>query len=400
MAGAAGDRLNALRRREFVGLGVGACGAIALGAAFWLEAFNAPTEPGFGYGPLGPPDGHGIRLPSGFRARLIARGGERVGGTDQVWHELSDGAATFSTQDGGWILVSNSETERPRGGAGAIRFNPDGSIARAYRILEGTQDNCAGGGTPWGTWLSCEEFEGGRVWECDPGGSGSAVERPAMGVFTHEAAAVDPGGRRVYLTEDVGDGGFYRFTPERYPDLSEGKLEIASVGQGRSVTWTEVPDPAATEKPTRHQVSGSARLKRGEGLWFDSGVVYIATTEDSRVHAYETTTATMETLYDAATFEDPPLTGVDNVTVSHAGELFVCEDNEREELDIRIITPTREVHPFLTVAGREHAGSELAGVVFDPSGRRMYFSSQTAFGEGAIYEVTGPFRTRRETSVS
>src|SRR5690606_16505945 len=78
------------------------------------------------------------------------------------------------------------------GGAGAIRFAADGSIVDAYGILDGTLSNCAGGLTPWGTWLSCEEWEdtegyaAGRVWECDPFGVEDAVARPALGICKHE----------------------------------------------------------------------------------------------------------------------------------------------------------------------------------------------------------------------
>ena len=102
------------------------------------------------------------------------------------------------------------------------------------------------------------------MWECDPKGRGGAVARPAMGVFKHEAAAVDPRGKRVYLTEDLGDGGFYRFTPKRWPSLAKGRLEIASVAPSGAVRWHEVPDPAAT---TTHAPAGArehaVRARRG-----------------------------------------------------------------------------------------------------------------------------------------
>ena len=114
------------------------------------------------------------------------------------------------------------------------------------------------------------------------------MARPALGVFKHEAAAVDPRGKRVYLTEDIGDGGFYRFTPKRWPDLSEGRLEIAAVAPNGLVSWREVPDPSAATTPTRQQVPGYTRFARGEGIWFDSGIVYVATTADNKVHAYDT----------------------------------------------------------------------------------------------------------------
>ena len=389
-------------RRGFLALGVGGATALAVGVTHWkdlLQSCSAPTKPpgaGAAYGALGRPDLNGIRLPDRFRARLVARGGRRVGGTAYRWHDASDGAATFPVAGGGWILVSNSEALD--GGASAIRFRRDGSVADAYRILDGTTQNCSGGGTPWGTWLSCEEVEEGRVWECDPAGGRAAVARPALGVFKHEAAAVDPRGRRVYLTEDLVDGAFYRFTPERWPSLTAGRLEVARVGRGGRVDWAELPDPTARAGPTRDQARGSTRFARAEGIWFDRGTVYVATTADSRVHAYDTGEERIEVIYDGLSSAEAPLIRVDALTGSRAGELFVCEDISTDAIDMGVITPAREVARFLSISGQQHHGSELTGAVFDPSGTRLYFSSQRARRTGAIYEVTGPFRRGRATT--
>ena len=404
-----------IRRREFLRASVMGAGALAFGPAFWREALAAPVTEGRGpYGPLQSADPNGIMLPKGFSSRPIAMGGLPVAGTDYVWHIFSDGQATYRTRDGGFILVSNSENPPDLGapspdsfgGASAIRFRPDGSIADAYRILGGTQVNCAGGATPWGTWLSCEEHSEGQVWECDPRGKEEAVARPAMGVFEHEAVAVDPHGRRVYLTEDNGAGGFYRFTPDNYPDLSSGKLAVARVRNDRTVEWVRVPDPSAATTPTREQVEGMTRFDRGEGIWFDSGTVYLCTTNDSKIHTYNTKTRRMGVLYDATKFESPPLTNVDNIMVSRSGDLFVCEDTTNSDdpgLDIGLITPSRKIARFLKVTGSQHTGagearSEITGVVFDPTGERMFFSSQRGFLTGVIYEITGQFRKRRRAA--
>lgn len=387
------------------GLAAGAW--LTFGGGAWRNAFaSTPALPGAGpYGPLKAPDANGIMLPEGFSSRIVARGGQPVAGTTFAWPIFSDGAATFATPDGGWILVSNSEVPATGdGGVGAVRFSPDGQIADAYRILGGTTANCAGGPTPWGTWLSCEEFDNGpgdagRVWECDPTGQREAVARPAMGVFSHEAACVDPVHRHVYLTEDQGQGLLYRFTPRAYPDLSEGMLEAASVGPDGVVRWLAVPDWQAKEKPTREQLPEATVFRRGEGIWYDSGTVYVATTSDSKVHAYNTYTETIEVLYDGDSLRETPLRDVDNVTMSRSGDLYVCED--ADDLSMGIITPEREVANFLKLTGTQHgnasteARSELAGVSFDPSGTRMYFSSQRAFGTGVVYEITGPFRQER-----
>jgi secreted PhoX family phosphatase len=391
-----------LRRRQFIGGGLAGAVALSFGSGFWRDALAATATPGVGpYGPLGAPDANGVRLPEGFSSRVVARGGLPVEGTTYAWPAFPDGAATFPDRDGGYILVVNSEVPLDgQGGASAIRFASDGSVRDAYRILGGTSTNCAGGGTPWGTWLSCEEVDDGRVWECRPEGPASAaIARPALGVFKHEAVTVDPQGKRLYLTEDLEDGGFYRFTPESYPDLDSGLLEIAGVAADGKVQWLEVPDPSAASTPTRQQVPASTEFKRGEGIWFDSGTVYVATTADSRIHAYDTQAERIDILYDAAALADPPLTNVDNITVSRSGDLFVCEDDGgNDPFDIALITPERQVSRFLKLTGPQHGvggselASELAGVIFDPSGTRMYFSSQRGFGAGVTYEVTGPFR--------
>jgi hypothetical protein len=306
------------------------------------------------------------------------------------WHIYPDGGATFGTSDGGWILVSNSESDAAQGGgASAIEFGPDGSIKRGYRILGDSHRNCSGGHTPWGTYLSCEEWEGGQVWECDPLGRTPATIRPAMGTFTHESACVDPVHKHVYMTEDEDDGRLYRFTPSSYPDLSSGVLEIATVGSDSGVFWTAVPDPSAISAPTREQVAGT-RFAGGEGMWFDSGIVYFTTKKDDKVHAYDTNTGRYELIYDEATTPGSPLQGLDGITVSRSGDLFLCEDGG--DLDVCIITPDRVVSRFLKLTGAAHADSELCGVTFDPSGNRLYFSSMRGFGQGATYEVTGPFR--------
>lgn len=392
--------MRTVRRRELIGMGIGGVAAVSLGAAFWDDLFGSaesrPLRRGRGYGPLGPPDENGVRLPQGFRSRVVARGEEVVPGTGYRWHIASDGMATFPDERGGFVLVSNSEDFE--GGASALRFGRDGRVEDAYRILSGTTQNCSGGGTPWGTWLSCEEVEEGRVWECDPSGRRRAVAHPAMGIFKHEAAAVDAADRRVYLTEDLIDGGLYRYTPAEWPDLSEGLLEIARVRDG-AVEWVEVPDPLARRERTRRQVEDSAQLERGEGVWLDGHTLYVATTADHRVHAYDTRRERIEVVYDGLASRSAPLLRVDQLTGSRAGEVFVCEDLATDEIDMGVIDRNRRVSKFLSVTGPQHERSELTGVTFDPSGRRMFFASQRAFpksdaepGPGAIYEVTGPFK--------
>src|SRR5688572_10713666 len=148
-----------MRRREFIGLGVGGVAAVSLGAAFWDDLFGSaesrPLRRSAGYGPRRAPDENGVRLPEGIRSRVVARGEQPVATTDYRWHVASDGMATFPEDGGGFVLVSNSEDLK--GGASALRIGAGGQVRDAYRILSGTTGNCSGGGTPWGTWLSCDE---------------------------------------------------------------------------------------------------------------------------------------------------------------------------------------------------------------------------------------------------
>jgi secreted PhoX family phosphatase len=378
-------------RRTFLKSGLLAtAAATTMGRAFWRTAWAAPAQPGPGpYGPLLGPDANGIKLPAGFTSRQVARAGEPVGGSGYLWHTFPDGGATFATPDGGWIYVSNSEVPGA-GGAGAVRFAADGSIADAYRILAGTSSNCAGGPTPWGTWLSCEEHDGGLVWECDPTGLLPGLPRPGLGTFKHEAAAVDPVAGQVYLTEDQSNGRFYRFTPAAYPDLTLGTLEAAVVASG-AVTWLQIPFPnLPVPTPTRAQVPATTAFKGGEGCWFDapSRTVYFTTKGDNRVWAYAIDAATIEVIHDRDAAPGSPLKGVDNVIVSRSGDILVAEDGG--DMELVLITPDRVISPLLQVTGQD--GSEITGPAFDPSGTRLYFSSQRGNTLGITYEVSGPFR--------
>lgn len=378
-------------RRGLLRAGAVAGGTLAFGTR-WLAQPAAAPRVRIGPGPYGPPSvdsSTGLRLPRGFTAREVARGGRQVERTGYAWHRFTDGQACFPAADGGWILVSNSETESALGaGCSAIRFDRGGRVVDAYRTLSGTARNCAGGGTPWGTWLSCEEREGGAVWEVDPTRP-RAVRRPALGAFAHEAARVDPRDERLYLTEDAPEGHLYCFIPSAWPDLSAGTLLAAIVdGRTRRVTWKPVRAANARQDAA---ALGATRFGGGEGIWWHDGHVTFTTKHDDRVWDYDCHSTAIRVRYAAADFgAAAPLRGVDNVCVTAGGDLYVCEDGD--DLDLCLITPSGLISRFLTATGSQHAGSELTGVTFDPSGRRMYLGSQRAHGLGAVYEITGPFR--------
>jgi uncharacterized protein len=317
------------------------------------------------------------------------------------------------TADGGWIYVSNSENPPPEdvplaglvgdyddvltemGGVGAIRFGPDGTIQDAYSILSGSRSNCAGGLTPWGTWLSCEEHAAGHVWECNPLAPGQGLIRPALGTFTHEAVAVDATRGRLYLTEDEDDGRLYRFTPVRYRNLTSGALEVAVVsalGTSGGVTWRAVPHPnplPLLQPPTRHQVPESTPFDGGEGIVSLLDHLYFTTKGDNRVWRLDPADDSLHVHYDATTSPDPQLTGVDNITGSPSGDLYVAEDGGNMEV-VQLLPDGRTI-PAVRVTGQDH--SEIAGLAFDPARQRLYFSSQRGGANqlGVTYCVRGPW---------
>lgn len=410
-------------RRKFLLLSLATGGSLSLGHGLLAPAFATPAEPGTSpYGPLLAPDANGLRLPAGFTSRLIKQGLVPIGPTSELAMPFPDGAATFPTDDGGWILVSNSETPPPidefnlspvalneTGGVQAIVFGPDGTIIDAYSILTGSRSNCAGGETPWGTWLSCEETDdpedpanSGKVFECDPTGHRAATDLPALGRFKHENATIDPDGQRVYLSEDLADGLFYRFTPSAYPDLSAGVLEAARL-DGDSVSWLPIDDPECAGGVPCRQQAPATPFDGGEGCVFDDGKVFLTTKGDDRVWMYDVTEETMVVLYDAADFVDPVLTGVDHIIAqAGTGNLVVAEDGG----DLEAVMIRRDdftVLPILQMTGPQHGipapppfevlpiVSEVSGLAFDPAGDRLYFNSQRGFGVGVTYEVRGPW---------
>lgn len=423
-------------------------------------AAELPLTPGplADIGPLAESEVPGILIPEGFSIRPVARHLENpmtglpdplgLGGYN--WHSFPDGGAVFPVEeDGGWVYVSNSEVPI-NGGVGALRFDADGRLMRAYSILRNTRTNCAGGPTPWGTWLSCEEVSDGLVYECHPLGTPSQAQvRPALGVFRHEAAAVDWKTRTVYLTEDRGDGRFYRFrsaglvssmTGKPSLDLDNGELEVLEVDgfengayqedatQARRVNrvkWVPVIDPHRPQETVRREIEHNTgagapgtRFRGGEGLWIQElppsaqppvlgadhplrAVVFFACKGDNRVLALDVDNDLLEVVFDNEQLigaGEDAFDDVDNLVVSPAGDVIVAEDGDMMRLMVMI--PNQPAKILLQILG---GGSELTGPAFTADGSRLYFSDQRGMAglgsrTGVTYELTIPESFRQPRS--
>ncbi|KRE89868.1 hypothetical protein ASG87_02650 [Frateuria sp. Soil773] len=394
---------------------------------------------------LQPADANGVMLPYGFGSRIVARSGMRCAPSPYLWHGAPDGGATFATPGGGWVYVSNAELDDGMGGVGALRFDRRGVPVDAYPILEGTTSNCAGGPTPWNTWLSCEEHASGMVWECDPfvrcgrgngwrPDGGEARSLPALGLFAHEAVAVDPYRAALYMTEDAGASGggrIYRFAcahgdwPQgrRRPKLRRGRLQVLRVkgmpddvdlsspgyastidfGVPQPVEWVDALQPDRPQQAVRDSHRAAGRVPPGqhfpkaEGMWFHDGIVYFVTSFNYRIWAYDTNHETLELIYDGKQ-GDPAKHSIDepdNLIVSPLGDILVAEDSGNLEIGV-LRMDDGSSQPLMRLVG--HDDSEVTGLALSPDGRRLYFSSQrgtTGENDGGVtFEVMLPSAAR------
>jgi uncharacterized protein len=469
-------------RRQFFARSAAVAGAGTLGGgvfdALVARSAYAADPRGQGrasaYGPLRPA-GDDLALPPGFQYRVISDEGDPMDDGFPT-PKAMDGMAAFPLPNGNVLLIRNHEDNqagavfRPRpggststsagilndilethygprafaydtyagGGTTTLEVEPRGQrrLVGHHWSLVGTLRNCAGGPTPWGSWLTCEESlesssatgyaqDHGYIFEVPmdtvPGVPTLAVPLRHLGRYSHEAVAVDPATGIVYETEDQGDGsGFYRFVPAVKPtrpgDLAMTggvfqMLKVAgapqyetainqTIGVALPVEWVTItnPDPVPVSSVVSGATlstvfqegfaAGGARFRRLEGCWEANRRIFFVSTNGGnmgfgQVWVYDPTNETLTLLVESPSHEI--FDGPDNICTSPRGGLMVCEDAGGAQF-LRGITPSGQIFDF---ARNLRNTLEFAGACYSPDGQTLFVN---LYGRSNMRTVT-PYRS-------
>ncbi len=456
-------------RRSFI-QGASAVALGFLGLRTLVSGFLEETTPDStttGYGNLIPDSNGTLDLPKGFTYQVISKVGDLMDDGLRV-PGLHDGMAAFRSHGGRTILIRNHELKDQKDigpfgpGNGLLtrvdreKIYDDGygtapalgstttllyntttqKLEKHFLSLVGTVRNCAGGPTPWNSWITCEEdiqrAEGpfakshGYNFEV-PAAISSGLVTPmplkAMGRFNHEAVAVDPRSGIVYETEDRNDGLLYRFIPDQPGRLAAGgRLEALTIrdmksanttnwdtqaipiGKVLDVQWIEMENAESPIDDLRLRgfARGAARFARGEGMWYGGGSVYFACTNGGRERKGQIWRYTPSTFEGTAAEDQHPgkielfiepndgslIENADNLTVAPWGDIIVCEDGPEEQFLIGV-TPEGKLYQLARNAMNQ---SEFAGAVFSPDCSTLFVNIQTP---GATIAIRGSWRQGR-----
>jgi secreted PhoX family phosphatase len=398
---------SALSRRTFMrGAGAATVALSALQARGAKALWWQPVSPD--YGPLSPTKDLAtglnlLSLPKGFSYRSYGWSGQTMS-DGRPTPTMHDGMAVVGRRGRHLSLVRNHENSagsligaiveggmynpNEKGGTTNLSFDLlTGRFRSSYTSLGGTIRNCAGGPTPWASWITCEEtfhawgsradgFNHGYIFDV-PGfeiASGTPVR--AAGRFSHEAVAVDPRTGVVYETEDTGGSGFYKYVQPgaggrgwrrgRAGDelLRDGGELFAMVVTGESrkdlrggfepgesfkVEWQRVEDPEGKLGAPFDSAPDAALISRGEGAWYDAGKIYFVSTDGGaaglgQVWVYDPNDETLTLLFESTAASE--VDGPDNLAVSPRGGIILCEDGGSDPKRMVGLTPDGAIFPF------------------------------------------------------
>lgn len=328
----------------------------------------------------------------------------------------------------GAAIVPGGSSYDPHAGGGTttLVIDPESRLpVRSWASLSGTSTNCAGGPTPWGSWISCEETTAGPgagytrphgyCFEVAADADQPVTPAPlvAMGRFVHEAVAVDRSSGAVYLTEDQLEAGLFRFLPDRPGVLGAGgRLQMLAIPdrprldtrRGQSlftelpVEWVDIPDP----DPDRAELlpgavrqqgldRGAALFGRLEGAWYGAGRLYVNSTSGGdlglgQVWEYhpDGDEGTLRLL-----FESPStaiLNHPDNLCMSPRDHgLVLCEDGPLGNQFLRGLTRDGQIFDFARNDVPGFETSEFAGATFSPDGQTLFVNLQLVGATLAIW---------------
>lgn len=453
-------------RRDFLMISSAAVGSAALPGAFHAvlsrAAFGEPKK-NWGYGSLRPVNDEAtglplLQLPEGFTYRSFGWTGDPLI-TGEITPAAHDGMAVIAAEENGLLtLARNHELSRhgapftvgeftydqmAQGGCTNLVFDSrQGEWVSAKPSLSGTVKNCAGGPTPWNTWLSCEEdvsgpgsiddgeelkYEKDHGWVFEVGvDQGNPQPIRDMGRFVHEAVAVDPETGWVYETEDRGTAGFYRFIPHVKGDLHQGgtleMLRVEAVDDLRrnvdpdreyDCSWVKIDEPHRGHSPGKtdelgvfHQGKrkGGTTFARLEGCWYGNEKIYFDATSGGnagcgQIWSFDPQTSKLKLVFESPSIE--VLDSPDNLAVSPRGGIVLCEDGDRVPQRLHGLTPDGELFDLAAnhvVLKGEHngihgdfRGSEWAGATFSPDGRWLFVNIQNP---GLTVAIQGPWADR------